>query len=152
MGKELFLTERGLEKLKEELKRLKTKDRPEVITRIQAARDFGDLSENAEYEDAKNEQAFIEGRILELEDMLKRAKVVKKEDKGTVSIGSVVVCVVDGETEEVEIVGASESDPLNGKISSESPVGKALFGHKSGETVTVNTPGGSVEYKIKSLK
>jgi len=151
MIKEVYITEDGLEKLKKELKQLKQVDRISVIERIKAAKEFGDLSENAEYEDAKNEQAYIESKILELVEKVKHAKVVKKQSNDVVGIGSKVECLVEGEKEIIEIVGTSEADPFNGRISSESPVGQALFNHKKGDKVTVVTPGGKLEYKIVSV-
>jgi len=152
MIKEIYLTQEGLEKLKAELNQLKQNDRTSVIERIKAAKEFGDLSENAEYEDAKNEQAYIESKILELEEKIKHAKVVKKENKETIGVGSILECLVEGEKELIEIVGSSEADPINGKISSESPVGRALFGHKKGESIDVDTPGGKLKYKVVSVK
>lgn len=152
MAKDIYLTQDGLEKLKNELKSLKENDRTDVIERIKAAKEFGDLSENAEYEDAKNEQAYVESKILELEEKIKHAKVVNKENNEAIGIGSQVECFVDGEKEVIEIVGSSEADPFAGKISSESPVGLALFGHKKGEKVIITTPGGKLEYKIVNIK
>ncbi len=152
MAKDIYLTEEGLEKLKFELSQLKKNERNSVIERIKAAKEFGDLSENAEYEDAKNEQAFIESRILELEEKVKHAKIVKKEGNDTIGIGSSVVCMVEKEKENIEIVGSSEADPINGKISSESPVGRALFGRKKGDVVIVHTPSGKLEYKVLSIE
>lgn len=151
-NKDVILTEEGLEKLKAELKRLKEKDRKEVINRIKTAKEFGDLSENSEYDDAKNEQAFIEGRIQELEIMIKNARIVENS-KSTecVGMGSKVDVEVEGDRETYLIVGPTESDPISGKISSESPVGQALIGSKKGDKVCVQTPDGSVEYKILSI-
>lgn len=147
--KEVVLTEEGLEKIKVELTELK-KRRKDIISRIQTAKEFGDLSENAEYDDARNEQSFIEGRLEELQEMMKRAKIVAKgtQPDGHVSLGSKVAVVCEGEKESYELVGAHESDPLKGKVSIESPIGKALMGAAKGETVIVDTPSGKLEYKI----
>ncbi|MDO8513464.1 MAG: transcription elongation factor GreA [bacterium] len=153
VSKDILLTQEGLEKLKEELENLKEKDRKEVINRIKIAKEFGDLSENSEYEDAKNEQAFIEGRIQDIEVMIKHSKIVSGVATGeAVGIGSTVEVVVDGDKETYFIVGPTESDPISGKISSESPVGRALIGGKKGDKVTVNTPDGAAVYKISSIK
>lgn len=152
-NKDVLLTAEGLEKLKAELKQLKEKDRKEVINRIKTAKEFGDLSENSEYDDAKNEQAFIEGRIQELENMIKHAKIVANaKGKDAVGLGSTVKVEVEGDVETYYIVGPTESDPISGKISSESPVGLALMGAKKGDKVMVETPDGGVEYKIISVK
>lgn len=147
----VVLTPEGLQKLKDEVLELKNR-RKGVIARIQTAKEFGDLSENAEYDDARNEQSFVEGRLQELEDMIKRAKIVSKKAGGTsVGLGSKVTVEVDGEKEEYELVGANESDPTKGKVSVESPIGKALIGATKGETVLVTTPSGKLEYKVVSV-
>lgn len=150
--KDIVLTEEGLVKIKNELANLKER-RKDVIARIQTAKEFGDLSENAEYDDARNEQSFVEGRIQELQEMIKQAKVVSKQSHSTdsVSLGSKVTVTVDGDSEEYELVGVNESDPVNGKISIESPTGKALMGAKKGEKVIVETPGGKLEYSITHI-
>lgn len=145
-NKEVVLTYEGLQKLEQELENLKTVKRREVAERIKQALSFGDISENSEYDEAKNEQAYIEGRIFQLENMLKNAKVIDEEDIQTdvVSIGSKVK-VLDMEfDEEVEyyIVGSTEADPSQYKISNESPVGKALIGGKIGDIVEVTVPDG----------
>lgn len=147
----LLLTKEGLEKLQKELGELKTVRRPAVVSRIQAAKELGDLSENAEYDDARNEQSFVEGRIQELEAMLKRAKVVDKTGNGEVSMGSNVTVTNKGKVLTFEIVGSTEADPSSGKISQESPIGKALFGHKAGDQVEVVTPAGKALYKIVKI-
>lgn len=154
--KEVLLTQDGLKKLEEELENLKSVKRREVAERIKVAIGYGDISENSEYEDAKNEQAFIEGRIITLEKMLRNARIINSDevDKETVSIGSTVV-VEDlefGDTMEYTIVGTAESDPLNNKISNESPVGRAIIGKKKGSTVEVNVPAGIIQYKIVDIK
>ncbi|RBP38460.1 transcription elongation factor GreA [Garciella nitratireducens] len=155
-NKEVLLTYEGLQKLEKELEEYKTVRRKEVAERIKQALAFGDISENSEYDEAKNEQAFIEGRIATLENMLRKAKVIDEEDIATdiVSIGSKVT-VKDLEfDDEVEytIVGSAEADPLELKISNESPVGKALIGHKVGEIVEVVVPDGVLQYKILDIK
>lgn len=154
--KEVLLTQDGLKRLEDELENLKSVKRREVAERIKVAIGYGDISENSEYEDAKNEQAFIEGRIITLEKMLRNARIINNDeiDLETVSIGSTVV-VEDlefGDTMEYTIVGTAESDPLNNKISNESPVGKAIIGKKKGTTVEVSVPAGIIQYKIVDIK
>jgi transcription elongation factor GreA len=154
--KEVLLTPDGLKRLEEELENLKSVKRREVAERIKVAIGYGDISENSEYEDAKNEQAFIEGRIITLEKMLRNARIINNDeiDLETVSIGSTVI-VEDlefGDTMQYTIVGTAESDPLNNKISNESPVGKAIIGKKKGTTVEVNVPAGIIQYKIVDIK
>lgn len=150
--KDLLITHQGLEKLQKELADLKTVRRPAVITRIQAAKELGDLSENADYDDARNEQSFVEGRILELEDMLKRARVVTKTNGKEIGMGSKVTVTTGGRSIVFEIVGSTESDPTQGKISAESPIGKSLVGHIVGDKVSVSTPAGDVLYKITKIE
>jgi len=150
-GKETYITTEGLEKLKEEFNYLKNTKRKEVANRIQAAKDFGDLSENAEYADAKEEQAFTEGRIAELEEFLRNAVIIKEKNGNvTVNVGSRIRIKEkkSGEMKEYEIVGSQESDPLVGKISNESPLGKAFLGHKVGDLVEISVPKGIIEYEI----
>ena len=147
----LKLTQSGVEKLKTELEELKKNKRPFVIDRIKKAKDYGDLSENAEYEDARNEQSFIEGRIQEIEHMLKYSEVIESKHAGEVNLGSSVKVKMDGETFEYEIVGGAEADPMAGRISSDSPIGSALLGGKAGETVVAKTPGGQIDLKIVSV-
>jgi len=154
--KEVLLTPDGLKKLEEELENLKSVKRREVAERIKVAIGYGDISENSEYEDAKNEQAFIEGRIITLEKMLRNARIINNDeiDLNTVSIGSTVV-VEDlefNETLEYTIVGTAESDPLKNKISNESPVGRAIIGKTKGTTVEVSVPAGIIQYKIVDIK
>jgi len=150
--KEFPITEEGLEKLKAELKDLVEVRRPEVISRIKSAKELGDLSENAEYSTAKEDQSFIEGRIQELEQVIKHAKVVENvKAHNQIEIGSHVKVEVEGEKDSFELVGATESDPANGKISVDSPVGKALIGHKVLDKVSVKTPDGEVVYKILAV-
>lgn len=154
--KEVILTPDGLKRLEEELETLKSVKRREVAERIKVAIGYGDISENSEYEDAKNEQAFIEGRVITLEKMLRNARIINSSDIVTdvVSIG-VTVNVQDleyGDIMEYTIVGSAESDPLNNKISNESPVGKAIIGKKKGTVVDVNVPAGVIQYKIIDIK
>lgn len=155
MEKDVILTRDGLEKLEQELEDLKTVKRKEVADRIKQAIGFGDLSENSEYEDAKNEQAFIEGRILTLEKMLRNVKVIEDDTtvEGVVSIGSVIKVrdIEMDEEEEYKLVGTVEADPMNNRISNESPVGRAIIGHKVGEIVDVEVPMGVIKYEILSV-
>lgn len=153
MKKQVILTKEGLEKIKTEISDLKNNKRPEIIERIQAARALGDLSENSEYDDARNEQSFIEGRIEELEGMVANAKVVdKKAGNGTIDLGSIVTCEIDGDKEEYELVSSVEANPVSGKISIDSPFGKALVGKKVNDTALVNAPDGTLTYKIIAVK
>jgi len=151
----VFLTVDGLKKLEDELDELKTVRRKEVAERIKQALAFGDISENSEYDEAKNEQAQLEERIVKVEAMLRNAKIIDDEDITTdrVSIGSKVLVKDLEYDEEIEytIVGVAESDPYEGKISNESPVGSALLGSKSGDTVEVHVPDGIIKYKVISI-
>ncbi|OAB42702.1 transcription elongation factor GreA [Paenibacillus glacialis] len=154
--KEVILTQEGLKKLEDELEHHKSVKRREVAERIKVAIGYGDISENSEYEDAKNEQAFIEGRVITLEKLLRNARIINNDDINTdfVSVG-VTVTVEDvefGDTVEYLIVGTAESDPLNNKISNESPVGKAILGKQRGAIVDVNVPQGVVQYKIIDIR
>ena len=154
--KEILLTQEGYQKLEDELEILKTVRRREVADRIKVAISFGDISENAEYDEAKNDQAFNEGRIIQLENMLKNAVVVDESEIPTdkVSVGSIVK-VMDYEfDEEVEytIVGSAEADPMNFKISNESPVGSALLGKKVGDVVEVTVPSGVSKFEILEIR
>ncbi len=154
-NKQIVLTYEGLKKLENELEQLKTVKRKEIAGKIKQALAFGDLSENAEYDEAKNEQARVEARIVQLENMLKNAKVIDEDDIDTevVSIGS-KVRVLDVEfDEEVEysIVGSTEADPSNYKISDESPVGNALIGNKVGSMVEVEAPAGVIQFKVLEI-
>ncbi|GFR38442.1 transcription elongation factor GreA [Insulibacter thermoxylanivorax] len=154
--KEVILTQEGLKKLEEELEHLKSVKRREVAERIKVAIGYGDLSENSEYEDAKNEQAFIEGRIITLEKMLRNARIINNDEVDTniVSIGSTVILedLEFGDKLEYTIVGTAESDPFQNKISNESPVGKAILGQKKGSIVDVQVPAGIIQYKIIDIK
>ena len=154
--KEIILTPEGLSKLQGELDELKTVHRKEVNDRIRQAKEYGDLSENAEYEDAKQEQAFIEGRILKLESMIRNARIIDESEyaAGEVHLGALVKVkdLKNDETYEFIIVGSAEADPAKQRISNESPLGGALMGHKKGETVDVTTPRGLVKYRIEQIK
>lgn len=154
--KQVILTQDGLKKLEDELDNLKSVKRREVAERIKIAIGYGDISENSEYEDAKNEQAFIEGRIITLEKMLRNARIISNDevDTETVSIGSIVTLkdLEFNDIVEYAIVGTAESDPLHKKISNESPVGKAILGKKKGATVDVNVPAGIIQYHIIDIK
>ena len=155
-SKKFIMTYEGVKKLEEELEYLKTVKRKEITEKIKVALGYGDLSENSEYDEAKNDQAFTEGRIIQLENMLKNAVVVDESEipKDKVSVGSIVK-VMDYEfDEEVEytIVGSAEADPMNFKISNESPIGAALLGAKKGQTVEFKIPAGTAKYKILSIK
>ena len=156
MQKDVLLTPEGLENLKKEIEYLSNDKRREVAERIKEAREFGDISENSEYDDAKNEQALLETRILRLKEQLRAARVIDTSDipKDVVSIGSKVKVkyVDDGETDEYEIVGSAEADPANNRLSNESPVGQAVLGHKKGEVVEVAAPSGSIKLQIVSIK
>jgi transcription elongation factor GreA len=153
--KETVVTTEGLLKLQEELEELKTVHRRDVNDRIRQAKEFGDISENAEYEDAKQEQAFVEGRIIALEAMIRHARVIDESDfvAGEVHLGATVKVkeLKGGQTLEFHIVGSTEADPTNHRLSNESPLGKALMGQKKGETVNVTTPRGVVAYKIETI-
>jgi transcription elongation factor GreA len=147
-NKPVYVTAEGLEKLKAELNQLITVDRPRVAARIHDAKLDGDISENAEYEDAKQEQSFLEGRIATLESQLRNAEVIEAGNGDKVSIGSkVVIKGADGE-ETFTIVGSAEASPRDGRISNESPVGAALMGRKKGDKVTVQAPAGPVSYTV----
>ena len=154
-NKQIVLTDEGLLKLEQELESLKTEKRQEVAEKIKIARGFGDLSENAEYDAAKEEQAQVEARIVQLEKMLKNAKVIDQDDidLNKVSIGTRVKVYDEEFDEEVEysIVGSTEADPYTNKISDESPVGRGIIGRNIGETVEIETPGGMVSLKILSI-
>ena len=146
------MTLEGKKKLEDELEEYRLKRRPEGIKRIKIARSYGDLSENSEYESAKDEQAMVESRIAQIENMLQYAEIIDNEDvdKDEVSMGRTITIqeLPDEEPEEYQIVGESESDPFNGKISNESPMAKGLLGHKVGEVVEVEVPNGTIKLKI----
>ena len=149
---DVILTREGLEQLVQELEELRTVKRTEVKERLKEAIALGDLSENSEYDDAKNEQAFMEGRILELEKMIRNAKVIEDgvQQEGTITVGSLVT-VKDIEFDEIteyRLVGTVEADPMNNRISNESPVGRALLGHKAGDIIDVEVPAGVIQLEI----
>ncbi|NRD75929.1 transcription elongation factor GreA [Bacillus sp. BRMEA1] len=154
--KEFPMTLAGKEKLEQELEQLKTVKRKEVVERIKIARSFGDLSENSEYDSAKEEQAFVEGRITTLENMIRNAKIISEGELAgdSVALGRSVTFVElpDGEEETYTIVGSAEADPFEGKISNDSPIAKSLIGKKVGDQVSVQTPGGEMSVRIVSIK
>ncbi len=154
--KEVILTPEGYEKLKQEIEYLSTDKRREVAERIRVAREFGDIAENAEYDDAKNEQAMLEQRIAMLEERLTNARVIQKKDiaKDVVSIGSRVRLkdIAANKTFEYHIVGSAEANPAEHKLSNESPVGKAIIGKKKGDVVEVSAPRGTIKLKIMDIK
>ena len=149
------MTIEGKEKLEYELNELKTTKRKEVVERIKVARGFGDLSENSEYESAREEQSFIEGRIQEIENMLQIAEIISLNDyaEGEIGLGRTVLFkeLPDGPEEEYTIVGAAEADPFEGKISNESPIAKGLIGRTTGDKVIIETPGGEMNVEILSV-
>lgn len=155
MAKTIKITDEGLKKLQEELEHLKTVGRTEIAEKIRVARGYGDLSENSEYDEAKNEQAKIEARIVEIEAMLKNVEIItdlKGATKKVVVGAKVKVLDIEYDEEcEYRVVGSTEADPRNGKISDESPVGKALMGKKVGDEVVAEAPGGEVKLKILAI-
>ncbi len=152
MSKKYLLTPEGLTKLNEELKDLISKKRPEVIERIREAAAHGDLSENADYAQAREEQSFIEGRVMEIEDIIKNAEIIHTAaHRSTISIGSTLHVKVAGNEKKYTIVGSNEANPKEGKISNESIVGKALLGRKVGEKFTIIAPAGEMEYEIVGI-
>jgi transcription elongation factor GreA len=152
MSREVLLTAEGLKKLQDEVKVLKEDRRKEVIERIQEAVSHGDLSENADYAQAKEEQAFIEGRIQEIEEMIKNAQIISHNgNHNQVSIGSTVTIRTGGKEAKYTIVGSNEANPAAGKISNESLVGRSLLGAKVGDKVTVSVPVGTAEYEIINI-
>ena len=150
----VYLTQEGLDELKKELDNLINVRRPENIIAIKEARSLGDLSENAEYDAARNEQAQIEARIQQLEKMLENVSIITEVSSDTVGIGNTVSIkyVDDDEEDEYKIVGSQEADPFESKISNESPIAKALFDHKVGDIVTVESPNGSYDVEIIEIK
>ena len=154
--KQYPMTAAGKRKLEEELEVLKTVKRKEVVERIKIARSFGDLSENSEYDSAKEEQAFVEGRITTLENMIRNAKIIEESemDSGIVSLGKTITFVElpNGDEETYSIVGSAEADPFEGKISNDSPIATSLLGKKVGDEVTVQTPGGEMNVRIVTIR
>lgn len=152
MSKKYLLTQEGLQKLNDELKELINKKRPDVIERIREAASHGDLSENADYAQAREEQSFIEGRIAEIEEIIKNAEIITHNSHHhNISVGSTVTLKINGKEKKYAIVGSNEANPNEGKISNESLAGKALLGRKVGEKFKIQTPAGEMEYEIISI-
>ena len=155
MSEQTFLTRDGLKKLEEELNFLRTVRRAQVAERLHNAQEDGELIENAEYEDAKNEQAFLEGKILSLEAMLSSAVIIAENDgsNGVVNLGSKVTVKESGggKPESYQLVGAAEANPKDGRISNESPLGRALLGRKVGDDIKVNAPSGTISFRVVSI-
>ena len=147
-----YLTPEGLQQLKKELEQLKTTERKALAKRLEEAISFGDLSENAAYHEAKEAQGFLEGRIAEIEETVLSAVVVSKNKKDSVQVGSFVEVKSKFGKQKFQIVGEEESNPMQGKISYKSPIGKSLLGHKKGEEFPIDTPQGKVEYKILKIE
>ena len=154
MSNQIILTEEGKEKLHAELKELKEVKRPDIIQKIEQAKELGDLSENAEYHDAKDQQGLMESRIMEIEGLLKKAIVAEKSsDTSKIGLGKTFVAEdTVGNKKELTLVGFNEADPLSGKVSNESPMGQAFNGHALGDEVQVETPRGIVVYKVLEIK
>ncbi|WP_117169153.1 transcription elongation factor GreA [Paraliobacillus sediminis] len=154
--KSYYMTQEGKEKLENELQVLKTEKRQEIVERIKEARDFGDLSENSEYDAAKDEQAFVEARIGHVENMIRHAVIIENDNQNpnVVSLGKTVTFqeLPNGDEETYTIVGSAEADPFEGKISNDSPIAKSLLGHEIGESLAVSTPAGDMKVKIISVK
>ena len=149
-----FISADGLEKVKKELEEIKKIKRPELIKRIQEAKELGDLSENADYHSAKEDQSFMEGKILDLEDIIKNSVIIDNNQKnnGIVRVGSVVKVKNSNSEQEYTITGSNEADPINGKISNESPLGKEMMDKKAGDEFLITTPNGEIKYKILEIK
>lgn len=149
-----YVTAEGLAKLKAELHQLKTEGRREAAARIESAKALGDLSENAEYHEAKDQMAALEGRMYEIQQLLKNVAVIEEETgaAGIVHVGSVVDVETRGKMKTFTIVGSNEADPAAGRISNESPIGSALLGSKAGDTVKVKTPTGRTDYAVKAIR
>lgn len=152
MSSKEYISEEGLEKLKKQLEDLKTTKRQEVAQRLEEAKKMGDLSENAEYTEARDAQEFNERQIAELEDLVKKAIVIgKTKNKDEIQIGSTFSVKSHGKTQDLTIVGSEEADPISGKISNESPLGRSFLGKKKGDEVKVKTPKGEVKYTIEKI-
>lgn len=149
--KAIYVTEEGLVKLREELDDLVGVQRKKIAAALKEAKEFGDLSENASWDDAKERQAFIEGRIAEIENILKNAVAIEKGSGDTVAVGSTVHVELEEGLQNFQIVGSTEADPEQGKISNESPIGRALLGKKPGDEVEVEVPAGVIVYKIQKI-
>ncbi len=152
MADKLMLTKEGLEKLKAELKELIEVRRPDIAQKIKEAREMGDISENSAYDAARQEQSVIEGRIAELEDIIKNSQTIEVKDRNKVFVGAKVKVHVDGDTEEFYIVGAPEANPVEKKISHESPLGSALLGKAKGDKIEVEAPVGKIVYTILEIQ
>ena len=155
MTDKIYLTSEGFLEIEEELNHLKEVKRPEIIKALKDARSLGDLSENADYDAARNEQAHVEGRIKELEILLEKAELIEKKDTDTVGLGTIVKIKYiddDDDIEEYRIVGSKEADPSNDKISNESPLAKGVMGHKVGEICVVESPNGNYHVEILEIK
>ena len=154
MAKEVVLTREGFEKLKAEIEEMSTVRRREVAERIKEAREFGDISENSEYDDAKNEQAMLEAKIAQLEERLRDATVIDADDVSTdvVALGSMVTIETPVGKATYQLVGSAEADPDENRLSNESPIGRAILGRKKGDMVDVVTPGGNIKVKIVTIK
>jgi len=150
--REFYLTEDGVKKLQDELAELTDKGRKEIARALKEAKELGDLSENAGWDDAKERQVFIEGRIAEIDSILKQAKIIKKTSGGIVDIGSTVHVELESGKQEFRIVGSTEADPSKGLISNESPIGQALLGCKPGDEVEIEVPAGTITYKVIKIK
>lgn len=151
MSEYVYVTREGLEKLKAELHELKTVRKRDVAGRIERAKELGDLSENAEYADAKDEMSFIEGRIIELEDTVNRAKIIEAGGTDAVTIGCTVEIEGGGQKKTYTIVGSSEADPAAGRISNETPIARALLGKRVGDSIDVRLPSGAVTYTVTRI-
>ena len=153
MNNKVQLTKTGFEKLQSDLNSLKKTGLPEAINRLQKARSMGDLKENSEYSAAKENLAFVENRVAELEQMIQQAEVIDiANDNNTISLGKKFIAIINKEEKTITIVGEYEADPVNGKYSVTSPIGKALLGKKVGDSVEINIPAGKITYKIVSLQ
>ena len=152
MAQQTYLSREGTESLEKELQELKTKKRQEIAKRLQEAKDLGDLSENAEYFEAKEAQSFNENRIAELQELLKNAITIEASNENAVGIGSMIEVKSGNGTEMFRIVGSAEANPQEGKISNESPLGRAFLGRKIGDKIEINTPGGINKYKIIKIE
>ena len=149
--KPVYVSKEGLEKIKEEIKYLRTTKTREVADRIEVATDLGDISENAEYAEAKDQYSWVQGRILELEDALSRVVMVEATSGDTVAIGCKIKVEINGKEKDFHLVGSTEADPFQGRVSNESPIGLALIGLKVGETAEVKAPSGPIIYKILEI-